>query len=171
VLEDINGDPQPLTGLAFKEHGSKDGAWLVAQQQLTSHRGDLSRGLSLFANLTFHDESTDRVDEYQQVGLVYTGLFDGRSKDDIGLGFARIHINDDLKTWQRLSNEAGGVADYTDPAFQPLQYTEYDMELHYGFQISDWLTLRPNLQYVWRPGGVKEVDDAFVIGLKLTMTL
>ena len=91
--------------------------------------------------------------------------------DDIGLGFARIHINGDLKTWQRLSNEVGGVVDYEDPDFHPLQYTEYDMELHYGFEIADWLIVRPNLQYVWRPGGVKEVDDAFVIGLKLTTTL
>ncbi|KWR80664.1 porin, partial [Pseudomonas sp. PI1] len=52
VYEDVNGQPQALTGNAFKSHGSKHGWWVVAQQQVTAHDGDASRGLSLFANFT-----------------------------------------------------------------------------------------------------------------------
>ena len=60
-----------LTGNDFKSRGSKHGWWVVAQQQVTSHNGDASRGLSLFANLTVHDKATNVVDNYQQLGVVY----------------------------------------------------------------------------------------------------
>ena len=30
-----------------------------------------------------------------------------------------------------------------------------------------WLTVRPNLQYITHPGGVDEVDNALVAGLKI----
>ncbi|EPN6724105.1 MULTISPECIES: carbohydrate porin [Pseudomonas] len=29
-----------------------------------------------------------------------------------------------------------------------------------------WLVIRPNVQYVRNPGGVSEVDDAWVLGVK-----
>ncbi|RUD95421.1 carbohydrate porin, partial [Pseudomonas aeruginosa] len=88
VYDDVDGQPQGLTGNDFKSRGSKHGWWVVAQQQVTSHNGDASRGLSLFANLTVHDKATNVVDNYQQLGVVYKGPFDARPKDDIGLGIA-----------------------------------------------------------------------------------
>jgi porin len=33
--------------------------------------------------------------------------------------------------------------------------------------VANWLTVRPNLQYVKHPGGVNQVDDAIVAGLKI----
>jgi porin len=69
----------------------------VAQQQLTSHNGDASRGLNIAANATFHDKDTNLVDNYQSVMLVYKGPFDARPKDDVGIGVARIHVNDDVQ--------------------------------------------------------------------------
>ncbi|MOA12214.1 Porin B precursor [compost metagenome] len=117
--------------------------------------------------MTFHDKDTNYVDSYQQVGMIYKGLFDGRPKDDIGVGLARIHVNDDAQKRTRLANELNGVSDYNDPAFQPIQDTEYNAEIYYGVHVADWLTVRPNVQYVRHPGGVNEVDDAVVIGFKI----
>lgn len=167
VLEDINGDPQPLTGLPFKERGYKYGYWLVAEQRLTVHDGDPGRGLRMFANLTFEDKATSRISDFQQIGLVYTGLFDARPKDDLGFGLARIGVNDDVRRFQQLTNQVNGIGDYDDPDFQPEQDEEYNAELHYGIHFTDWITVRPNLQYIWDPGGVEEVDDAFVLGVKV----
>ncbi|WP_205505085.1 carbohydrate porin, partial [Pseudomonas viridiflava] len=73
VYEDVNGQPQAVTGAAFKSHDSKKGWWVVAQQQLTAHNGDASRGLSIFANATVHDKETNFVDNYQQIGFTYKG--------------------------------------------------------------------------------------------------
>ena len=33
--------------------------------------------------------------------------------------------------------------------------------------VTDWLTVRPNLQYIKQPGGVDEVDNALVAGIKI----
>ncbi|MND63542.1 Porin B precursor [compost metagenome] len=167
VFEGADGQPQPVSGGAFRTHSSKHGGWFVAQQQVTSHASDASRGLSLFGSVTFHDKDTNYVDSYQQVGMIYKGLFDGRPKDDIGVGLARIHVNDDAQKRTRLANELNGVSDYNDPAFQPIQDTEYNAEIYYGVHVADWLTVRPNVQYVRHPGGVNEVDDAVVIGFKI----
>ncbi len=150
-----------------RTRSSKHGAWVVAQQQVTAHSSDASRGLSLFANATVHDKATNVVDNYQQVGMVYKGLFDGRPKDDIGFGVARIHVNDDLKKRAELLNAASGIDDYDNPGFVPLQRTEYNAELYYGFHVTTWLTVRPNLQYIKSPGAVDEVDNALVAGVKV----
>jgi porin len=139
----------------------------VAQQQLTSHNGDASRGLSIFANATVHDKATTVVDQYQQVGFVYKGLFDGRPKDDIGVGIARIHVNDDVSDNARLANALNSVQDYDDPRFAPIRSSEYNAEIYYGFHVTNWLTVRPNVQYIKRPGGVDDVDNALVAGLKV----
>ena len=96
--------------------------------------------------------------------MVYKGPFDARPKDDIGLGIARIHVNDDVKKRQRLVNQVNGIDDYDNPLYQPLQDTEYNAELYYGVHVTDWLTVRPNLQYIKQPGGVDEVDNALVAG-------
>ncbi|WP_166360162.1 carbohydrate porin [Pseudomonas akapageensis] len=168
VFEGADGQPQPLTpGGEFRSHSSKHGWWAVAQQQVTSRNGDASRGLSLFANLTVHDKATNKVDNYQQLGVVYKGPFDARPKDDIGFGVARIHVNDDVKKREQLVNDLNGINDYDNPAFLPVQETEYNAELYYGVHVTNWLTVRPNLQYVKHPGGVDQVDDAIVAGLKI----
>ncbi|MFJ3053022.1 carbohydrate porin [Pseudomonas nitroreducens] len=167
VYDDVNGNPQALTGEPAKTHSGKHGWWVVAQQQVTAHNGDASRGLSLFANFTVHDKATNTVDNYQQLGVVYKGPFDARPKDDIGFGVARIHVNDDVQDRQRLVNQVNGIDDYDNPLYQPIQDTEYNAELYYGVHVTNWLTVRPNLQYIRHPGGVDEVNNAVVAGLKI----
>ncbi|WP_431481978.1 carbohydrate porin [Pseudomonas thivervalensis] len=167
VREDEDGNDAATTRNAYRSHSSKDGYWLVVQQQLTSHNGDASRGLNIAANATFHDKETNVVDNYQSLMFVYKGPFDARPKDDVGIGFSRIHVNEDVKKNAELVNAANGVSDYDDPLFAPLRSTEYNYEINYGFHVTNWLTVRPNLQYITHPGGVDEVDNALVAGLKI----
>ncbi len=167
VREDDNGQDAATSGNGFRVHNSKHGYWFVGQQQLTTHNGDASRGLNVAANATFHDKDTNVIDNYQSLMFVYKGPFDARPKDDIGIGMARIHINDDVKKNAELANAAIGVSDYDNPLYSPLRDTEYNYELNYGIHVTNWLTVRPNLQYITHPGGVNKVDDAVVAGLKI----
>lgn len=167
LYEGTDGQPQPLSGGAFRTHSSKHGWWGSVQQQVTANSGDSSRGLSLFLNLSVHDKETTVVDNFQQVGMVLKGAFDARPKDDIGIALARFHVNSDVRKRARLVNELNGIEDYDDPRFLPIRETEYDAEIYYGVHVRDWLTVRPNLQYVRHPGGVGEVDDALVVGFKV----
>lgn len=93
VFEDVNNAPQALTGQAARSQGSKHGAWLMGQPQLTTHGGEASRGLGVFASLTVHDKATSGIENFQNIGAVYKGPFDARPKDDIGLGVARLKVN------------------------------------------------------------------------------
>ena len=154
-------------GQDYRVRDSKHGYWFVVQQQLTSHNGDASRGLHIAANATFHDKQTNIVDNYQSLMFVYKGPFDARPKDDIGIGAARIHVNDDVKKSAEQINASLGVTDYNDPLYSPLRTTEYNYEINYGFHVTNWLTVRPNLQYITHPGGVDQVDNALVAGLKI----
>ena len=167
VLDDSNGQPAALSGAAYRSRSSKHGMWLGAQQQVTSLASDQSRGLSLFANATLHDKKTNAIDNYVQAGLVYKGPFDARAKDDIGFALARVHVNPAYRKNARLANQAAGLDDYDNPGFQPVQDTEYSAELYYGIHLADWLTVRPNLQYIRHPGGVSQVDGALIGGLKI----
>ncbi|CAN2974305.1 MULTISPECIES: carbohydrate porin [Pseudomonas] len=170
VREDVNGNDAVLSGADFRTRSSKKGYWFVAQQQLTTHNGDASRGLNIAANATFHDKETNLVDNYQSLMLVYKGPFDARPKDDVGIGVARLHVNNDVKKNSELLNDARGVSDYDNPRYTPIRETEYNVELNYGFHVTNWLTVRPNLQYVVQPGGVDKVDNALVAGLKIQST-
>lgn len=170
VREDVNGNDAVLSGADFRTRSSKKGYWFVAQQQLTTHNGDASRGLNIAANATFHDKETNLVDNYQSLMLVYKGPFDARPKDDVGIGVARLHVNDDVKKNSQLLSAANGVSDYDNPLYTPIRETEYNVELNYGFHVTNWLTVRPNLQYVVQPGGVDKVDNALVAGLKIQST-
>ncbi|AUG09579.1 carbohydrate porin [Pseudomonas sp. S09G 359] len=170
VREDVNGNDAATTRADYRTRSSKKGYWFVAQQQLTSHNGDSSRGLNIAANATFHDKETNLVDNYQSLMLVYKGPFDARPKDDIGIGVARLHVNDDVKKNAELLNASNGVNDYDNPLYTPIRETEYNVELNYGIKVTNWLTVRPNLQYVVQPGGVDKVDNAFVAGLKIQST-
>ena len=167
LYDDVNGNPQVLTGQAPKSRSSKHGAWVIGQQQLTSHNGDASRGLSVFASLTVHDKATSGIESFQNIGAVYKGPFDARPQDDLGVGIARLKVNDEVTKRQRLINESTGISDYDDPQYVPVQHSEYNIELNYGVHVTDWLTVRPNVQYVRNPGGVYEVDNAWVAGVKL----
>ena len=167
VYKDGNGEPAALSGQAYRSSSSKQGFWLGAQQQVTALASDASRGLSLFANATLHDKKTNVIDNYVQAGVVYKGPFDARAKDDIGFALARVHVNPAYRKNARLANLAAGLDDFHDPAFLPVQDTEYSAELYYGIHLADWLTVRPNLQYIRHPGGVSQVDDALVGGLKI----
>ena len=167
VLKDSNGQPAAISGAAYRSSSSKHGLWIGAQQQVTSLASDQSRGLSVFTNATVHDKKTNAIDNYVQAGLVFKGPFDARAKDDIGFALARVHVNPAYRKNARLANQAAGLYDYDNPGFLPVQDTEYSAELYYGIHLADWLTVRPNLQYIRHPGGVSQVDGALIGGLKI----
>ncbi|MGX5700340.1 carbohydrate porin [Acinetobacter kookii] len=140
------------------ETDHKQGAWVVAKQQLTAHHGDASRGLSAFVNLTVHDRDTNQVRDMQNMGLVYKGLMDSRHQDEIAIGIARIHINHEV-------NEANIRNNRVDA--RGLQSEEYDTEIYYAIHATNWLTIRPNIQYIHQVGAYNNGENAWVGGIKL----
>lgn len=128
--------------------------WVVAKQQFTSHNGDNSRGLAGFVNLTVHDSKTNNIRNMQNIGLSYTGLSDARPKDQLAIGLARISINHNVRDQQIVLQ-------------QDQQNEEYDAEIYYGLHANNWLTIRPNIQYIHDVGAYKNGENAWLGGVKL----
>lgn len=122
--------------------------WLAIEQQLTS-TGQGRQGLHSFANFTWHDRVTNKVDHSQQLGVKYIGLLDSQPNDILGLAVNRVHVNN------RFADSR--------PAFNA--DAEYNIELNYSYNATKWLMLRPNLQYVVNPGATNNVDNALLLGL------
>lgn len=120
--------------------------WLAVEQQLTS-TGSGRQGLHSFANFTWHDRTTNKVDNSQQLGVKYIGLIQSQPNDILGLAVNRVHVNN------RLNQNTFDAS------------AEYNVELNYSYNPTKWLMLRPNVQYVINPGSTNRVDNALVLGL------
>lgn len=129
------------------------GMWFVAEQQLTS-RGSGKQGLHGFMNLSFHDDTTNKIDNMQQVGLKYIGLLYNRENDILGFGLNRVHVSDRYR---------GHINRINKPA-------EYNIELNYSYYPTKWVMFRPNIQYVMNPGATNYVDNALVLGVTSRLT-
>lgn len=156
---------------SFEDTSHAYGGYILAQQQLTSQGGSADRGLSVLLQAVMNDHKTSKTDNYQAIAFTWKGLFDARPQDEIGVGAARIHINSDYTHMLRAENRTSGVSDYHNPAYLPIQEgAEYNYEVYYNVHVTNWLQVRPNLQYIAAPGAVSKVDDAFVGGLSANLS-
>jgi porin len=110
-----------------------------------------SQGLGLFGRYGWAESRVNDVTNFWSVGLSYLGLFDGRDKDTLGLGYAQGFF----------SNVAG--AGYTEDY-------EAVYELYYSAVISDHFILSPSIQYLVNTGGDRSIGDTFVVGGRLQIS-
>ncbi|UYF70334.1 carbohydrate porin [Acinetobacter ursingii] len=158
-------------GTAGKEHSGKHSFWINTQQQLTQRENDPKRGLFLSFNGVLNDKATTTVQSTQQIAVWYKGVFDSRPNDSTGFGLANYLVNDRARDRQIATNESRGYYEYDAFAtnYIPIQRDELNVELNYTYQWSPAVMLRPNIQYIHQPAGVKEVDDAWVAGLTMRL--
>lgn len=167
LLRDVEGGLQPLSGLSFERHGHRRGAGVIVRQQLTMPDPAVpTRGLELFYHYTGNDHATARMDRQWQAALLYRGPFAARPDDKTGIGLSNVHGSDREALRRDLENQVAGL-DPADPGYQLTPDTEVAAELFYQWQLRPWLTLRPNLQYIGNPGGIGNIDEAWVLGFTI----
>ena len=161
VLLDRNRNASIVTGLSPLRRSSRYGVYATMQQQLTgtSKDGKSLTGLSMFANVTQADRATSVTDNQVSLGLFYKGLVPAVPGDVLGFGLARTNVNGRAARTDRL---VPGTA---------VRHAEYAAEVYYSIHPADWLELRPNLQYIRHPGGIRQADDVGVLGMKAAITL
>ncbi|WP_239017716.1 carbohydrate porin [Sphingomonas aracearum] len=160
ILLDVNRRPVPITGLSPLRRSSRYGVYVSVQQQLTgtSKDGKAATGLSMFANYTQSDRATTLTDNQIALGLFYKGLVPAVPGDVLGVAVARTNVNSRAEQTDRLT----GI---------PARDAEYAAEVYYSIHPADWLELRPNVQWVHQPGGVRAAKDVGVLGMKAAITL
>jgi porin len=162
VAENANGLPLLINGgPPLMRHGQY-GAYVNFLQQLTAPSAD--RGLSVFFNATYADRRTSTQDNQLAAGLLYKGPFDLRPADKLGFAIGRTHVN------SRIADVETQV-DTANPGSVGVQGYEYVSEVFYGAQVTRWLELRPNVQYVAQPGGIARNTNDVIVGLRVTAGL
>ena len=84
---------------------------------------------------------------HTSLGAVATNVLSRRPDDRIGA----------MLTLVDLSDAAGSAFDENEAV----------LELFYAFQVTRYLSVQPDLQYVANPAGNEEVDNGFVVTLRL----
>ena len=163
LFKDIHGGPAALTGLPARVRDGRYGGYVMAQQQVSERSAGSKQGITVFASATLADRNTALIRDSLSIGAWYKGPFASRPDDQAELAIGRFHFNERLADYQRLLNASGGG-----PA--GVQNAETDVIVQYNAQLTKWLTLGPNLQYVLHPNGVHAIDNAFVVGVQAKVT-
>jgi porin len=159
----LNEDRQPLAiaGGDPLQHDSRKGAWITFQQQVTGEAG--GKGATVFLNVTSADHATSATNNQIALGVEYKGIFD-RPNDFVGAALGGSHASGYAAKNQRLFNA-------THPGQEGIINDGYEKvaEVFYSWSPIPSIAIRPNLQYIKDPGGSKQNDDAFVLGLKTSV--
>jgi porin len=130
------------------------GFYLSFDQMLLRERPGDSEGLGAFARYGYRAPDVNRIDHFWSVGLQYEGLLPGRPTDALGLGMYWAHLSDalQLELGEALGRELG-------------------VEVYYRVEVTPWLAVTPDLQYIDSPGGYESAPSAWVGGLRARLSL
>ncbi|MBT0667348.1 carbohydrate porin [Novosphingobium profundi] len=167
VLLARSRQPATLANEPMLQRSGRYGGFVMLQQQLTGHYEELAngetrttKGLSAFVTFTQADRNTARVDNQITSGIRYLGFAATRPHDFIQLGAARTHLNARAALHEELT------------AGSPIsQGAEYEIEADYGLQLTPWMNVQPNVQYVFNPGGDKRGHDVVALGVKTAISI
>ena len=111
--------------------------------------------LGVFCRLGYMPPEFGFVSRYIDGGFNYNGLFPGRNDDIFGVGI----------THSGISREANSNR-VTESRFT----SETTIEVTYKAQLTSWLSLQPDFQYIINPGATSAGRNATVIGVRSTLT-
>ncbi|WP_324748862.1 carbohydrate porin [Sphingomonas sp. LY54] len=138
------GDPFPRIA---------QGAYLLAERRLMGAPD--GPGLDGFVRLGLSDGKTTPFRGGWQAGLLFGGIVPGRPDSQLSFGVHQAWLS---RGYRANARDAG----------EDLAAAETGFELTYSDRILPFLTVQPDIQYVLDPAGERAVEDALVIGLRLT---
>ncbi len=146
LFREPGAESAPAAGL------SKDGKTVVTKDfkvPVVLEKSD--QGLGWFSRVAFTKTDRNFINFYFDTGLTYKGLIPTRDEDSLGLAFA----------YAQLSNGARSAV--AEEGAVPMG-AEMVLELTYQAQLTPWLSVQPDLQYIINPGGTSSTENALVIG-------
>lgn len=154
LSKDVNGNNRFDSGLAANQFSGNSGFYVLPDQMLYREKPEADEGLYAFGVFVLAvDQQENTLPYFLSGGLVYQGLLDSRPQDKTALGFAVGWFSDNLSD----ARHAAGLERKT---------TETLIELNHQIQLTPAIYVRPDLQYIIRPAGQGNIDNALVIGFE-----
>ena len=148
---DAAGDPQSRSG--------NQGVYLLGERMIYREPGRPDQGLAVYARTGFADSDVNQFSNYIGAGAVYTGLLPGQDEGQLGLAVA-------------IARNGGPFKDSLRAAGDRVFDQEINIELTYRFEVTPWLALQPDVQYIVDPGAGAngDLDNALVIGMRFELS-
>ncbi|MFK4873506.1 carbohydrate porin [Novosphingobium sp. ZW T3_23] len=162
VYLDRERAPAAASGLPFQERDGSYGGYSSVVARFHTHEGG-DRNVKIFFNATLADAATSIVDRSLAAGMVWTGPFAARARDQVGIAISANHLNRRLADYRRERLSLGFAAGLPGTS-------ENALELFYGAQVSRFLQIRPDVQWLHRPGGTKANRDAIIVGARTAVS-
>ena len=140
---------------ASRQHTGDFGAYFIVDQQLWRKPGSEDQGLSGFLRIGGTPADRNTVPFYCDCGFNYKGLFQGRDQDIVGIGFSYTSLSS-----SKASDSDGSFT----------SHHETILEATYKVVIKDWLSIQPDFQYIFTPGGDRNAQNAVVAGIRFNLT-
>ena len=135
-------------------HDDNFGFYLALEERLGSRTEGAPFDLAGSLRFGVANDDINPLESYFGATLVATGLLEARPNDQLGLALAIANTGDPFRF---TVADAGGL-----PARQ-----EVNIELTYYADVTDWLSVQPDLQWIVNPGADHTIEDVFVAGLRL----
>lgn len=150
-----NKQPRLLVLEDEPETTPAQGVYLLAELKLNHPREEV-RMLTAFARIGASDADTTPFAGGAQAGLHLARPFANRTDSAFGIG---VHYGA-ISSAARLLAAQDGLAP---------SRGEYGIEITYADQLTPWLSIQPDVQILFNPGGDSEAPVALVAGLRLTL--
>ncbi len=137
-------------------HGGSRGVYALGDRTIWSGAGSSARSLDAFVQLGLGDSRVDQIGGYIGAGLAFTAPIASRPNDQLGLAIA--------------AARNGSHFERAELALDARARSESTIELTYLAQLTAWLALQPDVQYVINPGGTSSARNALVPGLRIALS-
>ncbi|EKE04017.1 MAG: Carbohydrate-selective porin [uncultured bacterium] len=134
-----------------RTYTSNAGWYLGAEQLIFKEQKDIEddQGLAVFGQYGWAPQNRNQISSYYGFGFNYKGLIPKRDEDTSGVGAAFARFG---KSTKRVDLTTG----------------ETVLEFFHKFQLTPWLAIQPDFQYIYNPSGNQK--DAFALGVRTKIT-
>lgn len=147
--------------------------YAVADQMIWRNPTDPDQNINVFVRPMFTPlQDRNLINFSLNAGLTFHEPIFGRDDDTFGLGMGVAQV----------SNSARGLdldtAAFNPGTFSPARHTETYLEATYQYEVTPWLNLQPDVQYVINPGAgianpndpTQKVKNELIVGLRSNIT-
>lgn len=109
------------------------------------------KGIAFVGRIVGAPSDGNLIDLYWEAGLTFEGMWPGRPNDILGIGYADTVVSSQVAQYNRSQG------------FPVIPSFEGMLEVSYTAELMKGLTLQPDFQYFWNPGGhAPNPDDPYV---------
>ncbi|WP_430910729.1 carbohydrate porin [Methylobacterium sp. sgz302541] len=155
------------SGIARRFRGDH-GLYAILDQTIYREPDSPSEGASAFLRFSSVPGDRNLIDLYVDAGIAYKGLLPGRPNDTAAVGVIHSRIGPAARAYDRDTLMLG-------QGTGPIRSSETVIEATYQAEVVPGLTVQPDFQYVFRPGGGiaddagRRIRNAAVFGLRATV--